>query len=285
MKLGLSLSGGGIKAATHIGALKAFEESKITFDVITGASSGSIVATLYSIGYTSDEILEIFKKFSKKIKYVSLSNIFKLMSEILFFRKIRTKGFNNGHVIEKTIKEICKKKNIKNISDIKMPLGITSVDMYENKTIAFISSNILNNKSKDIHYINDVYISTAIKASSAYPGIFDPVYFKNYCLVDGGLKENTPWKLAKDLGANKVVNIIFNTPYKKCKCDNIFQVVESSINILSKEAALCDLEGAECLIEIPIKEGVNLLESKFIDELYSLGYETTWKKIKEIKNL
>ena len=49
MKYGLCLSGGGIKGAAHIGAIKAFEEEHIKFDYISGASSGSIVATLYAI--------------------------------------------------------------------------------------------------------------------------------------------------------------------------------------------------------------------------------------------
>ena len=51
---GLALSGGGIKAAAHIGALKAFEEKNIKFDCVSGASSGSIIATMYALGYSSD---------------------------------------------------------------------------------------------------------------------------------------------------------------------------------------------------------------------------------------
>lgn len=66
MKLGLSLAGGGIKGVSHIGALKALEEENIKFDYISGTSSGSIVATLYAVGYTPDEIYEIFKNTQKK---------------------------------------------------------------------------------------------------------------------------------------------------------------------------------------------------------------------------
>ena len=56
MKLGLALSGGGIKGAAHIGVLKAFEDENIKIDYISGTSSGSIVATLYAIGYKPEEI-------------------------------------------------------------------------------------------------------------------------------------------------------------------------------------------------------------------------------------
>ena len=78
MKLGLCLAGGGIKGAAHIGVLKAFEENRIKIDMISGASSGSIVATLYAAGYSADEILKFFKSYAKDIKYVDVKNIFKL---------------------------------------------------------------------------------------------------------------------------------------------------------------------------------------------------------------
>ena len=67
MKLGLSLSGGGIKGVSHIGAIKALDEAGIKFDYISGTSSGSIVATLYACGYNTDEIYNIFKKYAKSI--------------------------------------------------------------------------------------------------------------------------------------------------------------------------------------------------------------------------
>ena len=68
MKLGLSLSGGGIKGVCHIGAIKALEEANIKFDYISGTSSGRIVATLYPCGFTTDEIYDKFKKYAKELK-------------------------------------------------------------------------------------------------------------------------------------------------------------------------------------------------------------------------
>ena len=65
---GLCFCGGGIKAASHIGALKALEEKNIKFDCVSGASSGSIIATLYALGYNSDEMWKMFQKYYKKNK-------------------------------------------------------------------------------------------------------------------------------------------------------------------------------------------------------------------------
>ena len=66
MKNGLCLAGGGVKGAAHIGAIKVFEEKGIKFDYVAGTSSGSIVAALYASGFTSDEMLKIFKKYCRE---------------------------------------------------------------------------------------------------------------------------------------------------------------------------------------------------------------------------
>ena len=62
MNLGLSLSGGGVKGAAHIGVIKALEEENIKIDCIAGTSSGSIVASLYAMGFCADEIYTLLKK-------------------------------------------------------------------------------------------------------------------------------------------------------------------------------------------------------------------------------
>lgn len=90
---GLCLAGGGIKAAAHIGALKALEEENIEFDCVSGASSGSIIATMYALGYTSDEMWKMFKKYSKRIKYFEWKNIIKMIG-----------GFANRYSICSVIK-------------------------------------------------------------------------------------------------------------------------------------------------------------------------------------
>ena len=67
MKIGVALSGGGIRGLAHAGVLKALEESKIKIDVIGGTSAGSMVASLYAMGYKPDEIFESFVNNSDKI--------------------------------------------------------------------------------------------------------------------------------------------------------------------------------------------------------------------------
>ena len=174
MKLGICLAGGGVKGAAHIGAIKALEENNIKFQYISGTSSGSIVAALYACGYTTDEIYNIFKKYCKKIKYIDIKNIFKCVFGIIFTGKIIIDGLNSGKQIEKLINKVCIKKNIENIQDIKMPLIIPSVDMYNGKLYCFTSKMDRRSFSDEIEYINDINIGKAVRAICSDPVVFSP---------------------------------------------------------------------------------------------------------------
>ena len=284
MNYGICFSGGGIKGAAHIGAIKALEEEKLKFDYISGTSSGSIIATLYAAGYSSDEMLKFFKKYAKKIKYVDPKNILILLINLFIKRKIVIKGFNEGTIIERLLNKELNKKNIKNISDIKKELLIPSIDINTGEINVFISKENRAKYLDNIIYINNVNIGKAVRASCSYPVVFSPCKIDGKQLVDGGLRENVPWKLTKEKGADKVLSIIFDEENnKKNYCKNILEVASNSLGILCHEISNYDLEGADYLLKIKT-EKVQLLDYKKIDELYLKGYEQTKNKIKEIKN-
>lgn len=284
MNYGICFSGGGIKGAAHIGAIKALEEENLKFNYISGTSSGSIIATLYAAGYSSDEMLKFFKKYAKKIKYVDPKNILILLINLFIKRKIVIKGFNEGTIIERLLNKELNKKNIKNISDIKKELLIPSIDINTGEINVFISKENRAKYLDNIIYINNVNIGKAVRASCSYPVVFSPCKIDGKQLVDGGLRENVPWKLTKEKGADKVLSIIFDEEKnKKNYCKNILEVASNSLGILCHEISNYDLEGADYLLKIKT-EKVQLLDYKKIDELYLKGYEQTKNKIKEIKN-
>ena len=280
---GLSLSGGGIKAAEHIGALKAFEEEKIKFDCVSGASSGSIIATMYALGYSSDEMWKLFKKYYKKIKYVEWKQVIKMILGLIFTRRLVIDGLNSGKVIEKIINEICKKSYVENINEIKMPLMISMVDLQKG-TVYIASSQekrkVLQDNTK---YISDIPIATAVRASCSFPVVFSPCKFDGLQLIDGGTRENLPWKGLKEYGADEVYGIAFDTILEKNQCcKNMIEVAARAMELQGRELANYEKEGIDHLITICLKK-VALLDSNQIDVLYKMGYEETKKQLNLLK--
>lgn len=280
---GLSLSGGGIKAAAHIGALKAFEEEKIKFDCVSGASSGSIIATMYALGYNSDEMWKLFKKYYKKIKYVEWKQVIKMILGLIFTRRLVIDGLNSGKVIEKIINEICKKSHVENINEIKMPLMISMVDLQKG-TVYIASSQekrkVLQDNTK---YISDIPIATAVRASCSFPVVFSPCKFDGIQLIDGGTRENLPWKGLKEYGADEVYGIAFDTILEKNQCcKNMIEVAARAMELQGRELANYEREGIDHLITICLKK-VALLDSSQIDILYKMGYEETKKQLNLLK--
>ena len=93
MKIGLALSGGGIRGIAHAGVIKALEENNIKIDIIGGTSAGSMIASLYAVGYTPDEIYNLFKTNYNKIIgenrfriFNSIRNCFIFISDVMSYK-------------------------------------------------------------------------------------------------------------------------------------------------------------------------------------------------------
>ena len=218
---GLALSGGGVKGATHIGVLQALEENEVKISTISGTSIGSIVASLYAMGYTTDEMLKLFKYFAKTILKTDPKY---LISNIRTKRSILGEGIISGQAIEDAINECAKLKNIKYIKDITMPIAIPTVDIKTGKEIIFTNANISNEyipenevegeylakPKEDVpEYITDIEIGKAVRASCSYPVVFSPLEYENYKFVDGGVLNNIPANELRKLGAEKVITVKF----------------------------------------------------------------------------
>ena len=279
IKRGLCFSGGGIKAFAHIGALKALEEKNLKFDMVAGTSSGSIVAILYALGYSSDEMYEILKTYIKKVKYIDITNIFKIIIGLITTRKIVGDGLNSGGFLTKAMLEISQQNDIKYINEIKMPLVIPAVNLRSGELIVFSSKQIRGNISDKIKYITNVPIDVAVRSSCSFPGVFSPCIYQNMQLIDGGVRENVAWKELKDIGAEKILGINFdsNEDVMDC-CQNMIEILERSFSLMEHELARYELKGIDELITISTKK-VGLLETSKIDYLYETGYKIAKKML------
>lgn len=280
---GLCLAGGGVKAAAHIGALKAFEEENIKFDCVSGASSGSIVATMYALGYTSDEMWNMFQRYCKKIKYAEWKQILKLILGLILKREIIIDGLNTGKVIERIIENICKESKITNINQIKMPLLIPMVDVQKGTVYIASSLQTRRNLLDNTKIITDIPISTAVRASCSFPVVFSPCKFNEIQLVDGGIRENLPWESLRNIGADKIYGIAFDTIHneKQC-CQNLIDVATRSMELQGRELSSYERQGIDNLILINLNK-ISLLDNSKINLLYEKGYKQTKKQLKKLE--
>lgn len=277
MKIGLALSGGGIRGIAHAGVLKALEENNIKIEILGGTSSGSMITALYAMGYTPDEIHELFKKYASAIVRLNSSTIRKEIKNFILKHKICSQGINDGKFIEEIFNKKALEKGIKNINELKMPIVIPTVDICTGEEYVFTSV-----KSQQKNHISTIEIGKAVRASSSFPLIYEPMQYKDKLFLDGGILNNIPAKEVKELGADKVISVKFDND----KIDNESNALDIGMKILdmmTEKIIDKDIEKSDYIITIPTDE-TGILDVTKIDFCFNSGYETTKKQIKEILN-
>lgn len=285
MSIGLALSGGFIKGAAHIGVLQALEEENIKIDYISGTSSGSIVATLYAVGYSPKSILTIFNMYAKQILSFDKKILMRMVTN--FFNTItRDVSLANGENIEMVMRYTCLVKKIYNIEQIKTPIAIPTVDINSGKIIYFLNREIENDISnlkcfKNVEYNYTGNISSIVRASCSYPVIYSPKRYKGYCLADGGIRVNTPISILKKMGADRVISVTFNNN-KVTKENCMLNVALKSLDIIGNEINDEELSNADYNISLALSS-CNLFDSSYINRYANIAYRTTKSVISNIK--
>ena len=172
MRFGLALSGGGIRGVAHIGVLKALEEEGRVPSWIAGTSAGSIVAGLYAYGYSTQELVEIAVDLQPKYIDPNFSGMALGFGQWIMGMEPCVDGLVKGKAIEKYLKKIT--GGIK-MSDIKMPLAITAVDINKADSVIFLNRRIDIPADDDTVYIYDMDLYKAIRASIAIPVVLSPL--------------------------------------------------------------------------------------------------------------
>ena len=282
MSLGLALAGGGLQGIAHIGALKALQDLNVKIDYISGTSSGSMFATMYAMGFTTEEMKKFASEYYKTLTTIEKKPIISAFGTYLIHKEVRIGGLTPGEKIENLVKKVAEIKNIKNISDIKMPLAIPTVDTITTKECISISKKY-NLKDDDIDYIYDIPIEKAVRASMSFPGIFTTCNFGKYNFIDGGTKDNLPIKILKDMGATKTIGLSFNidgyTP-----TDNVLNVLLRAVDIFSLKDVRAAQKMADLAIEIDT-QGTSLLEITNLEQCYQIGYDEIMKYKNKIISL
>lgn len=251
-KLGLALGGGGCRGIGHIGALKAFEELGIKFDYIAGTSAGSIVASLYALGKTADEMIEIVKGLKKK-------DIMK--GSIPFLKPAKSER------LEELLNKIY--GDVMVFSEMKVPLSVVCTDIKTGKEVDFDYGNV----------------AKVVSGSCSVPGVFTPVVYEGMHLVDGGLRNNVPVDVLKKMGANVVfaidVNHLRGTGTESL---STISVLSSTIGIMMQAKVDKTLEMADLIFE-PSLETFSPLKFEGVDEMIQIGYDTVMANKDKIKKM
>lgn len=275
MKIGLALSGGGVRGIAHAGAIKALEENNIKIDLIGGTSAGSLVASLFAIGYKPDEIYDLFKQYARTLLRLDSNKIKNEIKNFIFNKRIQSKGINSGEYTEEIFNTLAKEKHITNMSDIKMPLIIPTVNINKSEEYIFTSVNI----SKK-NYISDISIGKAVRASSSLPLVYMPLEYKGDLFMDGGILDNIPTKEVKKLGADKVISIKFDSDTVD-ENSNAMDIVMKVADIMGSKISEKSLKESDYVVTIPT-DGTGILDINKIDYCYKSGYDTMQGEIKEI---
>ena len=274
MKIGLALAGGGVRGAAHIGAIKALEENGIKIDAVAGTSAGSIVAALYGMQYTTEEMIKLFNYFAKSVMAISPKYVFGNIKEV---RGIKLGGITSSYNIESAIEESGKLKNIKNIKDIKLPISIPATDLITDREIIFTNSKDLQGEE----YIHDIEIGKAVRASSTFPIMYAPFEYKEFQFVDGGIFDNLPSAECKKLGVDKVISIRFKlkTPRKQ---KTIYNLGMQSLDLMTENLIRESVRISDYVIELDLKDAKPFSINK-LEFCYKEGYMQTLDHITKLK--
>ncbi len=282
MKIGVALSGGGIRGIAHAGVLQALENNGIHIDIIGGTSAGSMIGSLYAMGYSPEEIYMLFRKNAKKIIGANTSP---LISGIQTFMRKEAKtitGFRNGQSIEEVYDMIAKEKGIETISQIKIPIVIPSVDIMESKEYIF-TNKIPENVQNRTQYITDISIGKAVRASSSFPAVFNLCNIQKHAFMDGGALDNVPVNEVKKQGADKVLAVKFDADEIN-ESSNMMDIVMKTIDIMGNKIAEENLEQSDYVLNVHTDK-VGLLDIDKLDRCFEYGYEAVIKNLEQIKQI
>ncbi|MCR5145749.1 MAG: patatin-like phospholipase family protein [Clostridia bacterium] len=280
MKLGIALSGGGIRGIAHAGVLQALEENGIKPDIIGGTSCGSIIAAMYALGYSPYHIFILCKRYGKIIAKANAMPILNGIQNSIIHKKMAFLGLNNGEKMEEIGNEMALKRGIEKIKEIKMPLVIPTVDLVSGKEYIF-TNNIPRKKSKDKEYIDDANVGRAIRASSSFPAYFSPCKHNGCAFMDGGVLNNVPADEVKLQGADKVIAVKFHSDEIK-EDSNLMDVAMKCIDIMGNKLSEKSLNMSDYILDV-YTDKIGLLDYQKVDKCYEYGYKSVIDNLDEIK--
>jgi NTE family protein len=300
-KWGLALGGGGLRGAAHVGVLKVLEREGLIPDFFSGTSAGAIVASLYCSGLDAAQIErlalriidrepDVFKGLwdNSGLNSTAMERLSLAVGARFPKSFIRTmfgvKGLINGTYIEKTLGRILEDRAL---DEVEKPLAIEAVDLASAELVVFITPGSVRDdlKTPDLVYIDDTKLSEAVRASISVPVLFVPKEIKGRKLIDGGVKDNVPVGVLRQMGARIVVAVDLGKPRPGGEYDNVLSILIRSLEMTGREMTLIKLRVAADLVIAPNVSDVGHLDFSRIPELIEEGERSCIEALPRISDL
>ena len=287
-KIGLVLSGGGARGFAHIGVLKVLEENNVPIDFVVGTSMGSIVGGLYALGLTPEEI----ENGVKDIDWKKVFDDFAYREYKSFRRKKDDFDFYNIHRVGITDDGLQISPGLIEGQQIELALDRLAysgfhIEDYDKLRIPYraIATNLENGEPFIIKSGN---IARAMRASMSIPGALPPITIDDTLLVDGGIANNIPIDVARDMGADIVIVVDVSEPLaEKENLKSGLDVTGQLTTILTRRIAdleLKTLQGKDVLI-IPGEKEITASDFEDHERLIEAGRLAAIEKLSSIKQL
>lgn len=243
-KIGLALSGGAARGLAHIGVLKVLEEERIPVSCVAGTSVGSLVGALFADGMGWRKMADT----ARKLKWKNLASI-----------SLSPLGLARTEKLEEVIDGLLGGKRFEELS---LPFAAVAVDIGTGEKVVFRTGSV----------------AEAVRASASIPGIFEPLILNGRYLVDGGVLDNLPGDVAREMGADFVIACDLNTDrVGEGRPKNLIDILYRSFQIMLGNSR-SDLLPDDVLIA-PDLEGKNFHDLKPLDEYIALGEAAARAKI------
>lgn len=255
LKIGLALSGGAARGLAHIGILKALEELRVPIDQIAGTSMGSIIGGLYASGMNIEQLttavqtIEWAKVLQFKLDRNQLSYRDKQLQPRYFNFEFglnqngitAPSGFINGQDLLVLLKRLTQHIVIDDFTKLPIPFIAVATDLED---------------ASEPYLLTKGDLALALRASMAVPFAFAPVSIEGRLLVDGGIVNNIPVDVVKDMGADIVIAVDIATPIldQVDSSSSLLTVVEQSINISLIQNSIRLIKKADIIIEPDLRE-------------------------------
>ena len=283
-RVAVVMSGGGAKGVAHIGALKVIEEAGYPIDIICGTSMGALVGGLYSIGWSPQELDSLVRAqdwttlLSDRIDPDLLNlhqreeqNTYALIRGLSNERP-QSGGLIRGRNLMRLFRQLCS-GYLDSVDFNTLPIRYAAV-----------ATDIVTNTEVDFH---SGYLTRAMRASMAIPGVFTPVRMGDSVLVDGGLRNNFPVDIARQMGADIVIGInVQNAPRTADDISGAGDVFNQIIDINCKNKYDRNLAMCDVVIHVDVSGySAASFTAPAIDTLLRRGEEQTRSQLEQLLTL